>query len=1014
MREFQYEFVADPAYFKEGCVKAHSHQRHFKTPDEMAQGESSFYRDLNGLWKFHYARNDRETIPDFMSTSYDCHDWADIRVPAHIQMEGYGAPQYVNKQYPWEGHEELHPVAIPTHFNPVASYVRYVTIEDVGAPTFLVMEGVESAAALWVNGTYLGYHEDSFTTAEWEITSAIRQGENKIAVQVFQWSSGSWFEDQDFFRFSGIFRDVYLYTVPKTHIEDIDIKSACAKDLASADLEVTLRLTGVDTVRVTLMDGEETLATQELFGDKVRRFQFHIDDVQLWSAETPYLYTLMLEVCDVNGNVLEVIRQHTGIRQFGIENGVVKINGKRILLKGVNRHEFHGRVGRAITSEMIWHDLVLMKRNNINAVRTCHYPNNPLFYDFCDALGLYVIDETNMETHGTWDAPGGVREDEIIPKDHQEYKPLLLARCEAMYERDKNHPCIIMWSCGNESFGGSVIHDMSQYFKSKDTSRIVHYEGTYWDPSYPDTTDVFSRMYAPVSEIREYLKEHRDKPFISCEYAHAMGNSLGAFYKYTDLTREDELYQGGFIWDYIDQALFTKDRFGREYLGYGGAFGDRPHDGAFSGDGILFADGTPTPKMQEVKAVYQNLYGEMKGDVLILHNEHLFTDAAAYALRMQIAHFGETVFEDVMDVQIAPGETKEIDLSGMKAQCTLPGEYSITVSFLLKEATFWAEEGYETGFVQDVFTVADAGEVKRSDSGKHALRFVTSPSTYGVHGEDFSVLFSRQEGGMISYVKNGRELLDAMVKPNFWRPPVNNDDGALLPAQLSQWKIASKYLHVIEVPEEGRPGPIQPEAKEHEDHVAIAFTYVLPMVVTARCTLTYDVYADGTVKTTFDLPWVEGLPPVPEYGLIFTLPADYTDVRWYGLGPDETYADRQRGARLARYRGTVAGQMTPYLVPQECGAKCGVRQALVTDETGRGMMFTCDKEPFVFSALPYSPHVIEEAAYAYELPESHHTYVRVIGEQMGVGGDDSWGAMPHEEFMIRGRDLHFTFTFCGV
>ena len=587
MNKFNYKNVANPSYVQDGCVIPHSYHMHYRNHKEEQLKSSSFYYTLNGLWKFHYARNYNETIPNFYALNYDCESWGDIRVPAHIQMEGFDIPQYVNKQYPWEGVEEIRPTQIPEDFNPIGSYVNYITVDSLDERIFLVLEGVESAMALWVNGEFVGYHEDSFTTAEFEITKSLVVGDNKIAIQVFKFSSGSWCEDQDFYRFSGIFRDVYLYTVPKTHIEDLSIKAIPNKDNTEAEVFVKIKVNGRGKIKASLYDKEKLLQSKSV---QIKRNYYEcscvIKNPRLWSAEEPNLYDIVFEVYDAKCNLQEVIHEKVGVRRFEIKDGIMCLNGKRIVFNGVDRHEFSHLYGRSIPTEVMREDLLIMKRNNINAIRTSHYPNSPKLYSMCDELGIYVIDEANMETHGTWDGPGYINKKEILPKDNMRWLALLLARVEAIYERDKNHPSILIWSCGNESHGGKVIYEMSELFRKKDNTRLVHYEGIARDRSYPDTSDMESQMYTPVEKIKEFLKGS-DKPFILCEYSHAMGNSCGALHKYIELSENEKRYQGGFIWDFKDQALLHKNSYGEAYLAYGGAFGERPHDGAFSGNGLM-------------------------------------------------------------------------------------------------------------------------------------------------------------------------------------------------------------------------------------------------------------------------------------------------------------------------------------------------------------------------------------------------------------------------------------------
>ncbi len=615
----------------------------------MAQKFEQYKESLDGVWKFRYAPNYKDAPKGFEMPEYDCKGWEDIRVPAHIQMEGYGKPQYTNVQYPWDGHEVIVPGEIPTQFNPTASYVKYFTIPSRFAQkrVFISFQGVESGFALWCNGSYVGYSEDSFTPAEFELTPFVHEGENKLVVCVFKWTSGSWCEDQDFFRFSGIFRSVYLYAIPDSHICDLKIKTDLNTDYTKADLKVVMTAITQNTAKADLMlsyHGTRILSFETTLADGENvPVAVSVEHPQLWSAEKPNLYDLLITVYNSAGEITELIPQKVGFRRFAIENGVMTLNGKRIVFKGVNRHEFSGRIGRVPDANELRKDIITMKQNNINAIRTSHYPNDSALYALCDEYGLYLIDECNMETHGRWDGiPQPI--ENALPGNQKEWEALLLDRVNSMYQRDKNHASILIWSCGNESFGGSVIHEMSQKFRELDDSRLVHYEGIFHDRRYNDTSDIESRMYPSAADVRAFLAKDRSKPFLLCEYTHAMGNSCGAMHKYTDLADEDPLYQGGFIWDYVDQSIYHKDRYGKEVLGYGGDFDDRPCDYNFSGNGIVYGGNrNPSPKMQEVKFNYQNIQIQVNNDSFQVINKNLFTSTADYACVIVLSREGHEI-----------------------------------------------------------------------------------------------------------------------------------------------------------------------------------------------------------------------------------------------------------------------------------------------------------------------------------------------------------------------------------
>lgn len=1001
MSTFDYNKVKDPSFFQENRLPAHSD--HKSDIPKLS---------LNGLWKFAYAPNYRVSAHGFEAADYDCKCWADIRVPAHIQMEGYDIPQYVNLQYPWDGREEVKPGEIPERFNPVGQYVKYFTVPEdwEGKPLYVSFQGVESAFALWMNGTYVGYSEDTFTPSEFDLTPYVKDGENKLAVLVFKWCGGSFCEDQDFFRFSGIFREVCLYTVPKAHVWDLKVQTLLDDSFTEGTLVLDLKLQGRGRLLGMLTDADGDIVG-ELSADveETAHFAMAVEKPKLWSAEVPNLYELTLQVLDENGEMQETIQQKIGFRRFELKNSLMLLNGKRIVFKGVNRHEFSSLSGRVLREEELRQDLITMKQHNINAVRTCHYPNDSRLYPLCDELGLYLIDECNLESHGSWDPLiRGKAELAIpVPENKPEWHDIMLDRANSMYQRDKNHPCILIWSCGNESYGGKNIYDMSQFFRTEDPGRLVHYEGIFHDRSYPATSDMESQMYTPAAEIEEWLKTNRSKPFICCEYTHAMGNSCGAMFKYTDLTDREPLYQGGFIWDYVDQSITGKDRYGKEYQAYGGDFGERPTDYNFSGNGIVYGgDRTPSPKMQEVKYNYQNITVEVDEDTITIHNKNLFVSTGSYDCVILVEKNGQKVSEQPFVTDVEP--LTSVKLPSPVKLPAASGEYAVTVSFRLKKDTLWAKAGHEVAFGQGIFR-KECAEVfaDRPIAVKKPFTVIHGNYNLGVRGEEFEVLFSYNAGGLTSYRYGGKEMLQTMPKPNFWRAPIDNDCGNDMMARYGQWKLASMYLST-----HGAPEP-NPEVTEEADKVIVAYHYSMPTRPEAFCDVTYEVYGDGTVKTTLSYDPVKELGDMPEFGMMFKVDADYDHVEWYGNGPEETYVDRMRGAKLGIYRNLVQDNMSRYMVPQECGNKTEVRYAKVTDALGRGFLFAGNK--MHFSALPYTPHEMENAMHPYELPEVHYTVIRAAAEQMGVGGDNSWGARTHEEFLLDVSErMEFSFYMKGI
>ena len=588
---------------------------------------------------------------------------------------------------------------------------------------------------------------------------------------------------------------------------------------------------------------------------------------------------------------------------------------------------------------------------------------------------------------------------------------MMLDRANSMYQRDKNHAAILIWSCGNESFGGKDIFEMSQFFHKADPTRLVHYEGVCHDRRYNDTSDMESQMYPSVEAIKEFLAKDDSKPFVCCEYTHAMGNSCGAMHKYTDLTDTEPKYQGGFIWDYIDQSIYKKDRYGKEFQAYGGDFGERPTDYNFSGNGIAYGGNRDaSPKMQEVKFNYQNISAEVSADSVKVINKNLFVNTDIFDCKVTVAKDGKVIRKASLATAVAPLSEETYALPLTKEEKA--GEYAVTVSFHLKEDKVWAEAGHEVAFGQYVYKV----EVPKKACSE-GVEVIRSTHNIGVRGAHFEVLFSVLNGGLTSYKYAGKEMIEAIPKPNFWRAPTDNDCGNLMGMRYGQWKLASMYLSHKDF-RKGPYGPGNvPEVEVNEKTVKVTYTYLMPTTPTSKCKLSYEVFGDGRVKTTLTYEPVKELGDMPEFGVIFKFNADYDRVEWYGLGETETYSDRKKGAKLGIYANKVADNMARYMVPQECGAKEEVRWAKVIDRKGRGMLFEMDENngPMMFSALPYTPHEMENAMHPYELPEVHYTVVRVAKDQMGVGGDDSWGARTHEEYLLKtDKKMEFSFVFKGL
>lgn len=994
-KEAKLSWLEDPEVFAVNRIPAHSDHTYFEKETE----ERPLRQCLNGSWLFSYAKNPSMRVERFYEDSYDCSGFDTIQVPGHLETQGYGRNQYINTMYPWDGEEFLRPPMVSKRNNPVGSYVKYFTLEEQmkGKRTFISFQGVETAFYVWLNGTFIGYSEDSFTPAEFELTETLREGENKLAVEVYKRSSASWLEDQDFFRFSGIFRDVFLYSIPRVHVRDIFVKAGLTDSYQEGTIEIRAELIGdIDdvTIEASLRDGDEKeIWNGNAEGKEEVFFKASGLAVLPWSAEEPRLYRLYLYVKNEEGQILEFIPQKVGFRRFEMKDRIMCLNGKRILFKGVNRHEFDPVRGRAITREdMLW-DIRFMKQHNINAVRTSHYPNQTLWYELCDEYGIYLIDETNLESHGSWQKLGEVEPSWNVPGDRPEWKAAVLDRASSMFERDKNHPSVLIWSCGNESYAGTDIEAMSEYFHEKDDSRLVHYEGVFWNRKYDHISDMESRMYAKPAEIEEYLENDPKKPYISCEYMHSMGNSTGGMKLYTDLEKKYPLYQGGFIWDYIDQSLYRVNELGERVLTYGGDHDERATDYEFCGNGIVYADRKASPKAQEVKALYADIKLEPDEKGVKIINDSLFVSTGRYVLAYRLLKEDRCLYEAETETDVAPESEAYVNLTYPELPGT--GEFIYEVSLRLKDDTLWAKAGHEISFGQYVKKTADKTEEKT-----YPLEIIRGDVNIGVRGRGFTAMFSKAEGGIASLCYDGVEYITRTPKLTFWRALTDNDRGAKIGFDAAQWMTAGLFYKLTDV-----------DVQEQKDQVCVTFEYLLPTVPQTKAYVSYRVTGDGKIHVHALYKGTDGLPEMPAFGMDMKLKARYDRVRYYGRGPEENYLDRREGARLGVYSYQAADNLSAYLFPQECGNRMDVRWVEVTDADGQGLRFETEGVPFENSVLPCSAYELEAATHREELPKAHYSWVRILESQMGVGGDDSWGAPVHEEYRLSSdidRNIKFT------
>lgn len=1021
------EWNNNPECFQINRMDAHATWIPFNTIEDALIGDtqaSPNYLSLNGLWKFAYADTPDQRIRNFFEQDYDCSSWAELSVPSHWQMHGYDYPQYTNVRYPWSEREpELKPPFAPTQYNPVGSYVRTFTVPEdwSGKPVFISFQGVESAFYVWLNGELVGYSEDTFTPAEFDLTPYLIAGDNKLAVEVYRWCDASWLEDQDFWRLSGIFRDVYLYTTPEAHIYDFFVRTELDEAYRDAELQLDVKLidylertTEAVVVNAQLYDhAQNPIFTEPLSqtlhfngtSSQSLSLSSSVSDPLKWSAEQPNLYTLVLSLYNADGTLLEAVRCRVGFRKFELKDGLMKINGKRIVFKGVNRHEFSCVTGRAIGIDDMVRDVQLMKAHNVNAVRTSHYPNQTTWYDLCDEYGLYVIDETNLETHGSWTYGQTDLGGNTVPGSRPEWRENVLDRCNSMLQRDKNHPSIVIWSLGNESFGGDNFVAMHDFLKKEDPSRLVHYEGIFHYRESEAASDIESTMYIKPTDVEQYALNDPKKPYILCEYSHAMGNSCGGLHLYWEVFEKYDILQGAFIWDWIDQAIQVKHADGSVHMAYGGDFGESPHDGNFCGNGLIFADGSVSPKLYEVKKCYQNVKFEavdLEQGIYRVTNQNLFTDLAEYALSWEVTCSGKPAFKGSVELALPAGETTEIsiplscDVEGQPA-----GEYVLTLSLQLQKSTRWAEAGHEVAWHQFVLPMPQPElEDHQSTTIHNSVNVVEQAEQLLIQAADVSLQFNTTDGYLTSIQNKGNELLLEPVRPNFWRAVTDNDLGNKHPERCAIWKTAgaSSTLTSFEWLKDG-------------DDVIVRTSYQLPTEPVSSLLLDYKIGSDGSIEVFEELTPGTDLPEIPEIGLMFILDNRHDTISWYGRGPHENYWDRKTGARLGYFSGRIQDQFVPYIRPQECGNKTDVRFSSITSGI-EGSGFRVDGDPlFELNALPWTPTELEANDHIYKLPASDKTVVRVNYKQMGVGGDDSWGAPTHAEFTLPANQSYgFRFT----
>lgn len=945
---------------------------------------SSRCKLLNGKWKFKLYKNYSYRPSDFAQPLYDTHNWDTVIVPCSWQFQGYDQPQYCNVRYPWEGSEDICPPNAPTKHNPVGCYVKRIQVSQalLSKRVVLCFEGVESAFYVYVNGERIGYSESTFNRSEFDISRYLVEGSNVIGVEVYRWCTGSWLECQDMWRLGGIFRDVYIYTTEREYIRDFEIHAEPDSTLHDGYLTAQLKTNGAYellSIDMSVIDTDGTVVaidSRYASEDHITDMKAIVTNVKPWSAENPHLYTVVFTLKS-NGTPIEYISAKVGFRTVEIDNGIIKINGKRLVFKGTNRHEFDCKTGHYMSEEVMLQDIMTMKANNINAVRTSHYPNCPRWYELCDEHGLYVIDENNMETHGTgWSQIIGCPQ---LPASRPEWEKACMERIKALYERDKNHTCVVCWSLGNESLGGETPKKMYKWLKERDKSRFVHFE--CWRAPDEDTlSDVKSRMYARPDDCEEYALTGRDgRPFILCEYTHAMGNSCGSTHEYTALWDKYPCLQGGFVWDWVDQSILTTDENGVEYLAYGGDFGENPHDGHFCGNGLVFGDRKETPKLAEIKKLYQNVdfkaIDAEKG-VIEIKNKYLFTNLNEFDLYWCQCS-DKTVFRDgVVTVDVDPGFKKTVDLE--------LGKVSNTENYLnleLRKKDDGAVVAYEQFVINEFENVYDELEAEET---------LLISDTYGslkIMSEDMCVRFERRERNQLYSIKlDGEEILTQPMRLNFWRALTDNDRGSRAGTRLGCWRDAGDTPGIYNNTKWSIEGyKILDEGKR----VVVVSGATVCTQPESKAQVVYTITSKGMEIELKFYP-DPALPEIPEVSVLFELPRDFENVTYLGAGPDENYIDRNNAAKIGLYSTTVNDMYVDYLKPQECGNRTGVRYATIS---GNKRAFALVAEPVMeLNVCHYLPKELENTWHKKDLHEYDKTVVRCIARQQGVGGYDSWGA----------------------
>ena len=990
----------------------------YKLPDKALINDdwknSSNYKSLNGKWHFFYAEEIKTRPSKFHQNEYDFSSWDLIDIPSNWELKDYGTPFYTNIKYMFPAN----PPFIPHKQNNNGSYIKKFDIPDgwSGKDIYLHFEGVSGAMYIWVNGHEIGYSEGSKTPAEFNITDYLTEGENKLSVQVMRWSDASYLEDQDFWRLSGIERDVYLYAQNKVTIRDLKVESDLINKFKDGDFKINLKIDNNSKkisnrkISVKIIDNNKVVFEEKKIvelnpGRNNVFFEKIISNVKHWNAETPNLYDLLVEL---DGKELQATNIKVGFRNLKIENSQFLVNGKAILMKGVNLHDHHQSNGHVVSEELLLKDLMLMKMNNINSIRCSHYPKNPFFYRMCDQYGFYVVDEANIEIHGMGTTNQGHNLSNDLKKQskHPAYLPkwkkMHLDRTIRMYERDKNYPSIVIWSLGNEAGNGENLFATYDWLKKNDNSRPVQYEGA----TKFSNTDIQAPMYPTIETMKDYADSKPSRPLILCEYAHAMGNSVGNLQDYWDLIETYDIMQGGFIWDWVDQGILSTNDSGEKFWAYGGDLGgkDYQNDQNFCNNGLVNPDRSEHPSLNEVKKVYQSIKFELinvQKKQLLITNKYDFKNLDDFYFEWKLMKNGYKISEGKIEVfNLEPYTSKLIKLD--LPTITDDGEFYLNIyAKKIKKGNLILKDHI---VAYDQFFLEGKQELISEKSNKKFIEIVQNKKRLELNGEKFKVSFNKENGVLTEINYDDENILLEGIKPNFWRAPTDNDYGYFMPFKLKVWKNGSlnQTLKSIEIKDFKSEG------------VEVKTKYYIPDVK-GFVEVKYRVDTNGKINVNISLSEISNnLPMMPKFGTNLMINENYNNVKWYGRGPHENYQDRNTSSLVGVYESKVSQMYYPYIRPQENGNRTDTRWASFTNSKGKGIIIK-GENIFEFSAhhqknSDFDGGNRKSQTHSTDIIKRPIINLNIDHKQMGVGGDDSWGKLPHEKYQIKPENLNYSYS----